>query len=895
MIRHNKNKPYWIIILLIALVGNHSQAQTIIKGNITDATGSPCPYVSVVLRELPDSAMVSYAFSNNEGKYQLKYSGKKARLNLSISGLTIVSQSKNIDNKNSDINFKVAQKVVTLKEVVVKSTKIWGSKDTINYLVSAFSNKNDVVIADVLKKMPGISVSGSGQISYQGKEINKFYVENLDLLGGRYGIAANNIAAKDVATVQVLENHQPIKALAKIKFSDQAAINLKLKDGAKGTFTIMPRLGIGASPLLWENELSGMYFAKKQQNITTYKGNNTGVDLSKELTSFNSQNGFDGNNNLLGLQMPSPPSISQDRYLFNNSNAATINNLKKTGEDSQLNFNLIYYNDHETRRSTSQSSYYILKDSTLVVDEDMKSSSNTNRLETEIRFNQNDTSKYVNDYVNIQGLWKDNLGDVITDAQIHQQMNNPTFTATNSFYYVKKRGNDKGYEITSSMGFKSSPQNLTIHPGLYSDLFNNNRSYAILKQNAKTNQFYFNNTFKLYSTLSLWNVHIDPGFKTGLEYKNLRSDIYTSNEEGSLLQLPADSLKNNLDWSKYYGNMGISLRYNHNDMVKFDFSLPLTYNLLYINNRIINNSNTLQRLYFQPSFIGKIQITPRIDFNVNYSFYNQMGDISTLYTGYILQSYRSLNHYDNRLAESQGNGGGVTLSYKDIFSMFFISGGVSYNHNKRNILYGQTFKGVLSLTSALENDNSSENISVKGEISKGIDLMSIVASLDATYGKYASEQLIQSRIVQYKNNGVNIGGKLSSKPVSWLFINYTGTWNRSWSKIGANESSPIRSFVNNISTDLNLLKTFSLNVNYEHYYNNAVPGNRYNSFTDLAMKYVWKDMHISLTWKNIFDTHSYATAYYNDLNAYRNVYEIRGTNILLKIILQLHRKNDKTS
>ena len=894
MARQIKNKSYWIIILLIALIGNHSQAQSIIKGNITDATGSPCPFVSVVLKELPDSAMVSYAFSNNEGKYQLKYSGKKARLNLSISGLTIVSQSKNIDNKDADINFRVQEKVVTLKEVVVKSTKIWGAHDTINYLVSAFSNKNDVVIADVLKKMPGISVSEGGQISYQGVAINKFYIENLDLLGGRYGIATNNIAAKDVATVQVLENHQPIKALQKLQSSDNAAINLKLKDGAKGTFTVMPRLGLGASPLLWENELSGMYFSKKEQFITTYKGNNTGVDLTKELTSFNSQNSFNGSN-LLGLQMPSPPSISQDRYLFNNSNAATINTLKKTGEDSQLNFNLIYFNDHETRSSTAQSSYYILKDSTLVVDEDMKSSTNTNRMESEIRFNQNDTSKYVNDYVHLQGLWKDNIGDVITDAPIHQQMNNPTFSVTNSFYYVKKGKKDNGYEISSLMGFKSSPQSLTIKPGLYADLFNNNQHYAVLKQDARMNNFYLDNSLKLYSTLSLWNIHIDPAFKTGLEYKNLHSDIYTSTDESSFLQLPADSLKNNLDWSKYYGSVGISLRYNHNDVVKVNFSMPVTYNLLYINNRIANNSNTLQRLYFQPSLNASYQITPKIDLNGSYSFYNQMGDISTLYTGYILQSYRSLNHYDNRLAESQGNGGGIKLSYKDIFHMFFISGGVSYDHNKRNILYGQTYQGILSLTSALENDNSSENMSVRGEISKGIDLMGIVASLNATYGKYSSEQLIQSRLVKFKSNGVNIAGNLNSKPLSWLYISYTGTWNKSWSKIEANESSPIRAFVNNVSADLYLAKTFSLNVNYEHYYNNAVPGNQYNSFTDLAIKYVWKDMHISLTWKNIFDSHSYATAYYSELNSYRNVYEIRGTNILLKIILQLHRKNDKTS
>jgi len=889
-------RPFFFLLfsILSLCVMAQVQPQTIIKGNISEVTGSPCPFVSVVLRELPDSAIVKYAFSNTDGNYQLIYIGKKARLNLSVSGLTIVPQSKNIINKDSVINFKVLNKVVTLKEVLVKATKIWGAKDTINYLVSAFSNKNDVVIGDVLRKMPGISVSGSGQISYQGQPINKFYVENLDLLGGRYGIATNNIAAKDIATVQVLENHQPIKALAKLQSSDNAAINLKLKDGAKGTFTVMPRLGLGASPLLWENELSGMYFSKKDQFITTYKGNNTGVDLTKELTSFNSQNSFNGSN-LLGLQMPSPPSISQNRYLFNNSNAATINTLKKTGEDSQLNFNLIYFNDHENRRSTSQSSYYILKDSTLVVDEDMKSSTNTNRLESEIRFNQNDTSKYVNDYVHIQGLWKNNLGDLITDSPIHQQMNNPTFSVTNSFYYVKKGKKENGYEVSSSMGFKSSPQSLTIKPGLYADLFNNNQYYAVLKQDARMNHFYFDNSLKLYSTFSLWKIRIDPGFKTGLEFKNLHSDIYTSTDEGSLLQLPANSLKNNLDWSKYYGSVGISLRYNHNDVIKVDFSMPVTYNLLHINNRITNNSNTLQRLYFQPSLNASYQITSRIELNAYYSFNNQMGDISTLYTGYILQSYRSLNHYDNRLAESQGNGGSIKLSYKDIFKMFFMSGGVSYNHNKRNILYGQTYKGILTLTSALENDNTSENVSVRGEISKGIDLMGIVASLNGTYGKYSSEQLIQSQLVKFKSNGVNIAGSLSSKPLKWLYVSYTGTWNKSWSKIEAKESSPIRAFVNNVSADLYLAKTFSLNVNYEHYYNNAVPGNQYNSFTDLAIKYVWKDLHISLTWKNIFDTHSYATAYYSELNAYRNVYEIRGTNILLKIILQLNKKNVKTS
>src|SRR5690606_14132531 len=106
------------------------------------------------------------------------------------------------------------------------------------------------------------------------------------LLQGRYGIATNNIAAKDVATVQVLENHQPIKTLQKDSvYSDDPAINLKLKDSAKGTWSVNGLAGIGYKPLLVEAELVGMYFGKITQNISTYKGNNTGKNVFSEFKS----------------------------------------------------------------------------------------------------------------------------------------------------------------------------------------------------------------------------------------------------------------------------------------------------------------------------------------------------------------------------------------------------------------------------------------------------------------------------------------------------------------------------------------------------------------------------------------------------------------------------------
>jgi hypothetical protein len=47
-----------------------------------------------------------------------------------------------------------------------------------------------------------------GKILYQGKAINKYYIEGLDLLEGKYNLANDNLPYQEVSQVQILENHQ---------------------------------------------------------------------------------------------------------------------------------------------------------------------------------------------------------------------------------------------------------------------------------------------------------------------------------------------------------------------------------------------------------------------------------------------------------------------------------------------------------------------------------------------------------------------------------------------------------------------------------------------------------------------------------------------------------------
>jgi len=332
-------------ILFVALFPFAVSAQTIISGNVKNKKGEDL-IASVTVQAKGSVAVSGFATSDAKGNYSLNYQGTADSLTVTVSGMLIGRHIKTIANRTQKVDFIIDEEHLNLKEVIVVAPKIKLKGDTLDYLVSSFTDQNDRVIGDVLKKMPGIEVLPSGGIIYRGKEINKFYVENMDLLQGRYGIATNNIAAKDVATVQVFENHQPIKALRDRIFSEQAAINLKLKDSAKGTLVLTGLAGAGYEPAMWNAELVSMYFAKIKQNMSVYKSNNSGDNVSGEFRShYDIERVYMNLGSLMYIQSPSSPPVPTKRYLYNQLHVASTNQLIKVNEETELTVNAIYYDD----------------------------------------------------------------------------------------------------------------------------------------------------------------------------------------------------------------------------------------------------------------------------------------------------------------------------------------------------------------------------------------------------------------------------------------------------------------------------------------------------------------------------------------------------------------------
>ena len=87
---------------------------------------------------------------------------------------------------NQPIIVLLSPKQVQLKEVIVKLPPIRKQGDTLVYNVGSFLQKGDRHLEDVLKKLPGIKVAENGSVSYQGRAINRFYIEGQDLMGDNY-------------------------------------------------------------------------------------------------------------------------------------------------------------------------------------------------------------------------------------------------------------------------------------------------------------------------------------------------------------------------------------------------------------------------------------------------------------------------------------------------------------------------------------------------------------------------------------------------------------------------------------------------------------------------------------------------------------------------------------
>ena len=869
----------YFLIVIFCFTSFLVRSQVVIQGTVRDAENNQgLSGVNISLREKDSPAIVAFKLTDNAGKYLIEYRGAKDTLIISTSGFNIQKREKTITGVSQTVDFTVSSEAITLKEVRITAPKIKQIGDTVSYSVIDFTNKNDRTIGDVLKKLPGIDVMDNGQILYQNKPINKFYIEGSDLLQGRYGIATNNIEAQEVSKVEVLENHQPIKVLKDKVFSEQAAINLKLKETAKGKVISNAMLGAGLPPVLLSGEIMEMYFNKNRQNISTYKGNNTGDDVSRDINSFYSRNADQmKNNEMLSVQSPSPPSINRKRYLFNQANNVSFNNLWKLNKDYQLNANIHYINDRLDKSSLSRTEYYLPGDSIMRIQEILSSRLYMNQLDGEVKLMANTAQFYLNNLLKFNAGWDRERGDAITADSIYQHLDKPNYGISNSFEMIKDRGKTL-WSFSSFNGFSISPHTLTVQPMIYGELFGTDVSN--LKQKADINRFMSSTKAAFGVNKGYWKQNYEIGFHADLQH--LESELAVATP------IP-DSLRNNLQWNKYTWYVTPTYTYSWGDW-KINIFLPVNYTFLHINDLIMNGKENMQRIYFNPSLLVQYKISAFWDAYTGARFSNNMGGLENEYTGYIMRSYRNLVRNTGNLYETQSVTTYLQLNYRNPIKSLFGNAGINYFNNKANLLYGYDFAGILQVQTPWEKPNRTQGITTFANVNQTIDAIASTVRLGGNYSLASGSQLVQGEILKYTGKSFSLTPSINTKIRSWSSFDYGFTLSESRNTVKTENANlePIRTTSQRAQLNVFPMKGLIINFGYEYFYNNTIiSGSRTMSFGDIGCKYKYAGLEFQLTYSNIFNAKQYISASFNNINSYFSAYDLRPAEVLLQVRMKL--------
>ena len=856
ILREIINKILILAIILFFSFSSYSQS-ILITGKVINEKKDAIERVQVLLRYINGGTIVAFVLTSETGDFELKKDLQDVHpdsLELYFSYMGYAPQTFRVPRNNQPMLVELVVKDIILKEVVVNAPKIWLRRDTITYVVSSFSSAEDRTIGDVLKKMPGIEVQESGKITYQGKELNKFYIEGSDMLEGRYGLATQNISYKDVAVVEVMENHQPIKALEDVVFSDSPAMNIKLKEDAKirwaGTIK-----GGGGIPGLWIAEVFAMRFKLKTQTLNTYKGNNTGNE-SFELNIFTPLSDFSSYTttylpNYIQVSPSTANDIGSSRSTFNQTNNITSNNLIKIRKDLDLTSEFTGSFDRRESEFVSETVYFLGDEHVSIEDKTEKANNFKKSFTGKIRLKSNQPNYYFNNHLNFSYDRNDPFIDILGSYPNSQTACIENLKISNDFD-ILKRYNEKFFSISSSNEFISKPQSLEV----------TKNGMPPIHENISFSTFNSNNSTE-YSFL-VGNIRIRTPIRLQYQYRNIAND--------------SDTETNRLNTHKLRLDLTPSTEYNIHDFL-FNLSLPLYYQSLSLENRTHHFYRANPR--FLVRWIASAML--KIGASINYS--NELPDESLFYNGQIMNNYRSLTTGYIDFSTGKSAGISANMEYKNVTTSFFADLSISLSKRRSTKINGQDFIDDYIVNYYYSGHQTSEMLLVYGSLSKGVEWINGFVALYPLFVRSSSSIERNGLTIPFASESYSLRSTINSRLSSHCDLTYLFSYGHYRNLMDEANRQYFAS--TRLSESLKVtfipLKSLQMSFKFDHYCNElSVDSYKNFFFSDVSVSYLlgsrWE---FAISVKNLFDERYYSYFIENELTSFYKSYTIRPRNVLL--------------
>lgn len=851
--------------LIYLLTATTIFAQINVRGTVIDReTDEPVVGASVIVKGA-DGKIKKFASSKADGSFAVTMPSVSG-CRLEVAMMSFARQSMPLDNVEFPITVRMEPGTTLLKEVTVKADRIREQGDTISYRVGSFAQAQDRSIGDVLKRMPGIDVAKSGKIQYQGEDINKFYIEGADLLGGKYGIATNGISHEDVGAVEVMENHQPMQVLSGIAFSNKAAINLKLKNKAKATWSFHGDAGGGYSwepaGAIWDGELFAMAVMPGFQNITTLRTNNTGENLSSSGTDFFAENRQTGLSRQVSIGLPGVPSLSDKRTLFNRSFLVSTNNLWKFGR-GEFKAN-IDYSFNRVEAAAENITTYFLNEEDRLISENRSGTEHSHSLSGKFIYELNQKTAFINNTLQTNIDW-DDLNLATTGSLPNRQSAKlPDYYVSNKFKLIKRFKGNHLVTFHSVNEWESLPQ--TINLDMNGQHF---------RQHISDHAFYTHESAAYAFSIKGVTLSLEGGIKG-----------YIRSMDSQLPDLPEElpGLTENVVNTNYITVYATPRLEYWVRRVNLSLNLPVSYAHYNFDKAIANHNE----LYFSPSLNFNWKPNNRFSGSLRGGLGRSPMNLNLIHPGLIMTNYRTLKAGVDNFYNSSSQNVSANFNYKHTRRGLFANGMVMHSWTHLPYTMAQQLYGDYVVYSYADAANDSKMLMAMGNIGKTLDLMRGSCNVNGSFNRNESHLLSQRQSVNSVSTGWSIGGKINGTPCRWFSFDYRIDYSDSRLTMNGMSESWLSTMENELSLTFIPHRKWQWTVSGEHYRNELTEHN-YKDIVMLDTRLTYqlnKRIEFSAALTNILNKRSYNYTTYSQLSSFESRRHLRGRQLLFSISLR---------
>ena len=893
-----------ISFLFIILFSTLIFAQKTISGNVKDEDGKPLPSASVTIEEIGKNAILSYAITDAKGYYKVTFTSNDAKILVKVKAFNRQTIIENYNNATQTLNFTLEEKATEIKEIKLKTKLVTKRGDTISYDLKSFESKSDRTLADVLKKMPGVEVNKDGSILYQGEPINKFYVNGKDLMEGGYGTINNSLPKDAVQKVEIMENHQPVKILQDKVASENAAINVKLKNSV--TMTGRGEASLGIAPSLWNLKLSPMLFTQKMQWVLNYKTNNIGDQVEKENQIMAFGNRFEGvrrnfsENSWLNVENAATPSnIPVNRYLFNNVHYLSANLLTNLSKDWELKANTSYINNAIDRESVVN---VYNANGGLTNRTSIANNFYTNQAKGEIIFSKNANKSFFKNTTTYNGLWNTDVAKTVNVINSDQRYKTPSNNFQNSLSAIIP-WKEKLVNVMSFISYRDDKQDLFINPANYVP------SLQTEAQNSDMIHQFLN--LKTFETMHSASVGFSKNSWTftpevGVNFTTNKLITDLNGEASGTVQNFGIDYENNLKFKslKPYAQMMANFK-------KGGFEANLTFPVNFNNITATDSQSldkSLNKVTYEPRLFARYDLTSFWKISAFSGISNSFGTINDIYSGKILLSTNNLSTKDTDIQQSTSKFVGSALEYRNPLNNIFFNVRYNFNDRSSNISY-RNFLNISTQQLTVKGynlENAGNSNSIRTELGKYFPKFKTNASVGYSYSLGKSQQLqailittsddisnfpppTEADFQNVKSNNQGITFKFNNNYFSWLSVDYNASLSFVKSEIFGTKytENTSKNFNHTLSTYLYPIKDHTIGFTWDELQFQNAGETKKNSFYDISYQYslVQEKMDIELKVVNIANTNVFEDIRFDSqLNQVRQTsVNIRPRQVLLTV------------